>query len=65
MAPKSSLVTADTLRIDLSNVIPLLKAIEAVVPGHVPDELLAKLEATLGNDLALDLLAGALNRPTK
>ena len=61
MAPKQSLVTSDTLKTDLANVIPILKAIETVAPGHIPDDLVTKLEATLTNDLALDLLAKALN----
>ena len=63
MPPKPSRATAETLRVDLANVIPFLRAIETVAPGHVPDELLSKLESTLGNELALDLLADALNKP--
>ncbi len=58
MAAKA--ISADALRQDTAATLGLLRAIDAVLPGHVEEGFLAFLESVVANDTVLALLAAQL-----
>lgn len=58
--PNRPAVTPDALRQDVPQVVNFLRAVEAIAPGRTVKDMAEELDAGLGNDLFLELLARAL-----
>ncbi len=55
-------ITPDQVKADITNVITVLKALDAVIPNKIDTALVEALQAVEGNEILLTLLTQALGR---